>query len=87
MIEQIMAILYLVMLARSRHLLVGDPLFHGLVMCFVDVARMDRVNETLNQVLQHAGGNKQATARVLAVDRKTLDRMVKRQRIPVTTGA
>ena len=33
------------------------------------------------QVLQHTGGNKQAAARVLAVDRKTLDRMIKRHHI------
>ena len=33
------------------------------------------------QVLQHTRGNKQAAARVLAVDRKTLDRMIKRHRI------
>lgn len=30
------------------------------------------------RVLRHTGGNKQAAARVLSVDRKTLDRMVKR---------
>jgi two-component system response regulator AtoC len=33
------------------------------------------------QVLEHTGGNKQAAARVLAVDRKTLDRMIKRHHI------
>ena len=33
------------------------------------------------QVLQHTGGNKQAAARVLHVDRKTLDRMIKRHHI------
>lgn len=33
------------------------------------------------QVLQHTGGNKQAAARVLCVDRKTLDRMIKRHHI------
>ena len=33
------------------------------------------------RVLQHTGGNKQAAARVLAVDRKTLDRMIKRHHI------
>lgn len=36
------------------------------------------------QVLQHTGGNKQAAARVLAVDRKTLDRMIKRHHITYT---
>jgi two-component system, NtrC family, response regulator AtoC len=33
------------------------------------------------RVLDHTGGNKQAAARVLAVDRKTLDRMIKRHHI------
>jgi len=33
------------------------------------------------RVLAHTGGNKQAAARVLAVDRKTLDRMIKRHNI------
>ena len=33
------------------------------------------------QVLEHTGGNKQAAARVLAIDRKTLDRMIKRHHI------
>lgn len=35
----------------------------------------------VEQVLRHTGGNKQAAARVLAVDRKTLDRMIKRHHI------
>jgi DNA-binding NtrC family response regulator len=33
------------------------------------------------KVLKHTGGNKQAAARLLDVDRKTLDRMIKRHRI------
>src|SRR5207253_11510850 len=33
------------------------------------------------RVLSHTGGNKQAAARVLEVDRKTLDRMIKRHKI------
>lgn len=33
------------------------------------------------RVLEHTGGNKQAAARVLSVDRKTLDRMIKRHHI------
>jgi two-component system, NtrC family, response regulator AtoC len=33
------------------------------------------------RVLEHTGGNKQAAARVLQVDRKTLDRMIKRHHI------
>lgn len=34
------------------------------------------------RVLTHTGGNKMAAARVLEVDRKTLDRMIKRHNIP-----
>src|SRR5689334_20227103 len=33
------------------------------------------------RTLEHTGGNKQAAARLLAVDRKTLDRMIKRHHI------
>ena len=33
------------------------------------------------RVLEHTCGNKQAAARLLAVDRKTLDRMIKRHHI------
>ena len=33
------------------------------------------------RVLEHTGGNKQAAARVLSVDRKTLDRMIKRHNL------
>jgi len=33
------------------------------------------------RVLAHTGGNKQAASRLLGVDRKTLDRMIKRHRI------
>jgi DNA-binding NtrC family response regulator len=35
------------------------------------------------KVLRHTAGNKQAAARILDVDRKTLDRMIKRHHIPV----
>ncbi len=37
------------------------------------------------QVLAHTGGNKQAAARLLGVDRKTLNRMIKRHNIPIYT--
>lgn len=37
--------------------------------------------EYVARVLHHTGGNKQAAARVLGVDRKTLDRMIKRHHI------
>jgi DNA-binding NtrC family response regulator len=33
------------------------------------------------KVLEHTRGNKQAAARVLGIDRKTLDRMIKRHNI------
>jgi DNA-binding NtrC family response regulator len=33
------------------------------------------------RVLDYTGGNKQAASRVLGVDRKTLDRMIKRHHI------
>jgi DNA-binding NtrC family response regulator len=35
----------------------------------------------VGKVLEHTRGNKQAAARVLGVDRKTLDRMIKRHHI------
>jgi two-component system, NtrC family, response regulator AtoC len=35
----------------------------------------------VTRVLAHTGGNKQAASRVLGVDRKTLDRMIKRHKI------
>ena len=35
----------------------------------------------VGQVLEHTNGNKQAAARVLEIDRKTLDRMIKRHEI------
>ena len=40
--------------------------------------------EYVARVLEHTGGNKQAAARVLGVDRKTLDRMIKRNKIQIT---
>ena len=38
------------------------------------------------RVLSHTGGNKQAAARILGVDRKTLERMIKRNNINVQSG-
>ena len=35
------------------------------------------------RVLAHTGGNKQAASRILGVDRKTLDRMIKRHDISI----
>jgi len=39
------------------------------------------------RVLAHTAGNKQAAARVLEVDRKTLDRMIKRHKISFAKGS
>ncbi|MDQ1708061.1 MAG: two-component system, NtrC family, response regulator AtoC [Pyrinomonadaceae bacterium] len=41
----------------------------------------------VEKVLGYTGGNKQAAARLLEVDRKTLDRMIKRHKIIVSRGA
>src|SRR5213080_3046693 len=43
--------------------------------------------EYVARVLEHTGGNKQAAARVLRVDRKTLDRMIKRHKIEISREA
>jgi two-component system response regulator AtoC len=40
----------------------------------------------VQRVIAHTKGNKQAAARLLAVDRKTLDRMIKRHRINLIRG-
>ena len=40
----------------------------------------------VTRVLEHTHGNKQAAARVLAVDRKTLDRMIKRHDIKISSA-
>jgi two-component system response regulator AtoC len=40
----------------------------------------------VSRVLVHTGGNKQAAARLLGVDRKTLDRMIKRHHINSAAG-
>jgi DNA-binding NtrC family response regulator len=37
----------------------------------------------VEKVLTHTRGNKQAAARILAIDRKTLDRMIKRHKIAI----
>jgi len=46
---------------------------------WVTLAKVEELYVT--RVLEHTGGNKQAAARILAVDRKTLDRMIKRHNI------
>ena len=39
----------------------------------------------VTRVLAHTGGNKQAAARLLDIDRKTLQRMINRHHIPTKT--
>lgn len=41
----------------------------------------------IQEVLTHTHGNKQAAARILKIDRKTLDRMIKRHQIAVASHA
>ncbi len=48
------------------------------------LAEMERQHVT--KVLKHTKGNKQAAARLLNVDRKTLDRMIKRHNIQLSLG-
>lgn len=48
------------------------------------LAEMERQHVT--KVLAHTKGNKQAAARLLNVDRKTLDRMIKRHKIQLPLG-
>jgi DNA-binding NtrC family response regulator len=44
----------------------------------------DIEKEYVAQVLRHTRGNKQAAARILNVDRKTLDRMIKRHNLKLS---
>jgi DNA-binding NtrC family response regulator len=48
-------------------------------------AEMER--RYVTRVLEHTRGNKQAAARLLAVDRKTIERMIKRHNIPLASVA
>jgi DNA-binding NtrC family response regulator len=60
--------------------LVGrSPAFHLSNADFVTLSEIE--GRYVACVLEHTGGNKQAAARILAVDRKTLDRMIKRHHI------
>ncbi|HEX6718590.1 MAG TPA: helix-turn-helix domain-containing protein [Pyrinomonadaceae bacterium] len=53
----------------------------------VDWVTLAKVEELyVARVLEHTRGNKQAAARILAVDRKTLDRMIKRHNIIAPHG-
>jgi DNA-binding NtrC family response regulator len=47
-----------------------------------DLANIERVY--VEHVLRHTAGNKQAAARILNVDRKTLDRMIKRHKLDLS---
>ena len=53
-----------------------DPLDDTLPENWPYLADIERVY--VDHVLHHTRGNKQAAARILNVDRKTLDRMIKR---------
>ena len=54
------------------------------VIDWASLAHME--GQYVGQVLDHTRGNKQAAARLLEVDRKTLDRMIKRHEIPPRNG-
>jgi DNA-binding NtrC family response regulator len=58
---------------------------HPVAESWVPLATVE--GEYVARVLEHTGGNKQAAARVLRVDRKTLDRMIKRHKIEVSREA
>ena len=62
-------------LVRSDITLVAEPAIDD----WVTLSEIE--GRYVARVLEHTGGNKQAAARVLAVDRKTLDRMIKRHNI------
>lgn len=48
---------------------------------FEEITLSEIEGKHVARVLAHTGGNKQAAARILKIDRKTLDRMIKRHRI------
>ena len=56
--------------------------YYGVALAGAD----DQLVAILLDELNEAGGNKQAAARVLSVDRKTLDRMIKRHHIVYPHG-
>ena len=56
-------------------------LLHGLVIDDEWPALAEVEGRYVARVLAHTRGNKQAAARLLSVDRKTLDRMIKRHDI------
>ena len=58
---------------------------HAVAENWVPLATVE--GEYVARVLEHTGGNKQAAARVLRVDRKTLDRMIKRHKIEISREA
>jgi two-component system, NtrC family, response regulator AtoC len=57
------------------------PAEHGAGDDWVSLSEVE--GRYVARVLEHTRGNKQAAARVLEVDRKTLDRMIKRHHIDV----
>jgi DNA-binding NtrC family response regulator len=66
---------------RNTHIIEGDQLL-GLKFSGEDWPPLSVIEGWyVARVLTHTGGNKQAAARILDVDRKTLDRMIKRHHI------
>lgn len=59
-----------------------DPLDDKLKENWPFLADIERVY--VEHVLHHTRGNKQAAARILNVDRKTLDRMIKRHTLKLS---
>ena len=64
--------------------LAADPSQTQTVEDWVTLAQIEA--RYVARVLEHTRGNKQAAARILEVDRKTLDRMIKRHKIPTTNS-
>jgi len=62
-------------------------LLHGLVIDDEWPALSEVEGRYVARVLAHTRGNKQAAARLLSVDRKTLDRMIKRHNININNRA
>lgn len=71
---------------RKTHMIEGDQQFGSQLSGEVWVPLSVIEGWYVARVLKYTGGNKQAAARVLAVDRKTLDRMIKRHHIDYPHG-
>ena len=71
----------LIVLPPLQTMRISDSLGHEQTLSEDWVTLSEIEGRYVARVLQHTGGNKQAAARVLSVDRKTLDRMIKRHHI------